>query len=673
MTAITRRQTRQMKVNNADISWLESGLPYSTRYDDVYYSRDDELAESQHVFIEANRLRQRWQSDSGTEVFHLGELGFGSGLNFLQTMQLWQSLEARPARLHYLAFEKHPLTREQLQRIYRRWPSLRAQSAELLAQYTDHGGGCHRLLLTDDITLDLYFGDAAEQLAARANESCPAIQCWFLDGFSPSNNGELWEQALMDLIAACSDASTTLSSYSVAGRVRAALGQAGFEVSRVEGFGRKRHSLIASRPNDESQTTAQPSEAAVRAPWFIVPKTQYPGRTAAIIGAGLAGCSTAYSLALRGWRVTVFDAADSPASGASGNAALALRCRLYNAESAQALFFLQAYLFALRQFSVLQHRSALAWNPCGLLQLQGAMNKRSPLRAEKLRQLYSERLVLPLSREQASRQADIELREAAWYFPGGGMIEPASLCAAYLAHSNIDCKFDTAITAITAAEGRCRLQSDAEDSRESDVVIIANSHAAARLTPSLGLPLEVWRGQTAEVAASEESARLNAVVCGGRTVFPAVAGRHLLSASYSDSAETETSASERQANVEHAISNFSGEIFDGDSVLAERVSFRCSTPDRLPIVGMLPDGERMRASYAELGRNARARFEHRGDYHRGVYINVAHGSNGLASCPLSAELLASQINGENLPLSRDTMHCLSPARFLIADLKKQRG
>lgn len=662
-----------MKVNNADIRWLESGLPYSTRYDDVYYSRDDELAESQHVFIEANRLRQRWQSDNDTAVFHLGELGFGSGLNFLQAMQLWQSLEARPARLHYLAFEKYPLTREQLQRIYDRWPSLSAQTTVLLAQYTDHGGGCHRLLLTDDITLDLYFGDATVELAARATESCPAIQCWFLDGFSPANNDELWAQELMHLIAACSDGSTTLSSYSVASRVRAALGKAGFEVSRIAGFGSKRHSLVASRSSDESETPPKPSAAAIAAPWFIVPKSRYPGRSAAIIGAGLAGCSTAYSLARRGWRVTVFDAADGPASGASGNASLALRCRLYNAESAQALFFLQAYLFALRQFAALERRSTLAWKPCGLLQLQGAMNKRSPLRPEKLRRLYSERLVQSLSREQASRRAGVDLSEAAWYFPDGGMIGPTSLCAAYLDGGNIDCEFGTPITAITPVDRHWRLQTEAGESRESDVVIIANSHAATSLTPSLGLPLEVWRGQTSEVDASEESARISAVVCGARTVFPAADGRHLLSASYSDSTRLDASAAERQANVEHARSNFSGEILDGASAQAERVSFRCSAPDRVPVVGMLPDGERMRASYTELGRNAKARFEHRGDYHGGVYINVAHGSNGLASCPLSAELLASQINGENLPLSRDTIHCLSPARFLIADLRKQRG
>jgi tRNA 5-methylaminomethyl-2-thiouridine biosynthesis bifunctional protein len=219
-----------MKIENAKISWLESGLPYSTQFQDIYYSRDDAVAESQHVFLEANKLRQRWEQDSSIEVFHIGELGFGSGLNFLQVMKLWQGLDKRPERLHYIAFEKHPLTIEELQRIHQRWTSLVAQSAELLEQYTDHSEGCHRIPLTNGIILDVYYGDAFGQLKQRMTHACPAIQCWFLDGFSPANNIELWEEPLMHLLASCSDEGTTLSTYSVAGKVRSALKNAGFEV-----------------------------------------------------------------------------------------------------------------------------------------------------------------------------------------------------------------------------------------------------------------------------------------------------------------------------------------------------------------------------------------------------------------------------------------------------------
>ena len=666
-----------MKIENAKITWLETGLPYSTQFQDIYYSRDDAVAESQHVFLEANKLEQRWQHDSSIDTFHIGELGFGSGLNFLQVMHLWQELDKRPGRLHYIAFEKHPLTIEEMQRIHQRWPDLAAQSAELLEQYTDHSEGCHRISLANEITLDIYYGDAHEQLNQRMTDVCPTMQCWFLDGFSPANNSELWEEPLMHLLASCSDENTTLSSYSVAGKVRTALKNAGFEVSKIEGFERKRHSLFARMPAIEieppvSKPKQKKSLQSLGSPWLILPKQHFSGRTAVIIGAGLAGCSTAHSLAQRGWRVTVVDAGSRPASGASGNTQMALRCRLFNAPSPSAQFFLHAYLFALRQFTQIKLHGDLAWNPCGVLQLSNAMNKRNPLQEEKLQQLYSEQIVRLLSKEQASSEAGIALREGAWLFPSGGAMEPSSLCEAYLSHSNIRCTFDARVTELNRADGKWQVDAGQLQLIDADVVVVANSHSAEQLRQCAGLPLQTLRGQTSEIPANESSSKLECVVSSGRTVFPASSGRHLLSASYANSTELQTLATDTLENIVVAAASFSdADILSKDAV-AERVSLRCNSPDRMPLVGMAPNLEKMRTTYAELSRNARAKFNSTGEYYAGLYLNVAHGSNGLASCPLSAEFLASLISNENLPLSRDIAGSLNPTRFLIKDLKKQR-
>ena len=674
-----------MKIENAKITWLDSGLPYSTEFQDIYYSRDDAVAESQHVFLDANKLRQRWEHEGHTESFLIGELGFGSGLNFLQVMKLWQGLKKRPARLHYIAFEKHPLTFTQMQRILKRWPSLAVQSAELLEQYTDHSEGCHRLLLGNEITLDVYYGDAHEQLSQRMMGVCPPIQCWFLDGFSPANNSELWGEPLMHMLASCSDESTTLSSYSVAGKVRAALKNAGFEVSKIEGFGRKRHSLFATlsatkveppgdAPEEEGEGEGEEKEApqSLDSPWFVLPKAQFREKTAVIIGAGLAGCSTAHSLAQRGWKVTVLDASDGPASGASGNALMALRCRLFNAPSLDARFFLHAYLFALRQFTQIKRHSNLAWNPCGVLQLSNAINKRNPLQLKKLQQLYSSQIVQQLNKEQASAEAGVALSEEAWFFPSGGAMEPASLCKAYLAHANIDCIFNAPVTKLHRSNEKWQVDANLVQSVNADVVIVANSHSATQLTQCKGLPLQTLRGQTSEIAASDSSRKLKCVVNGGRTVFPANAGRHLLSASYANSTELHTLPADTHENIVGAAANFTDTDFLSNDAVVERVSLRCNSPDRMPLVGMVPNREEMQTTYAELSRNAKARFTSTGKYYSGLYLNVAHGSNGLASAPLSAEFLASLITNENLPLSLETVAGINPARFLIQDLKKQR-
>jgi tRNA 5-methylaminomethyl-2-thiouridine biosynthesis bifunctional protein len=663
----------KMKIENASITWLDSGLPYSTQFQDIYYSRDDEMAESRHVFIEANKLSERWADNSDIDSFHIGELGFGSGLNFLQVMKLWSEQADKPSRLHYIAFEKHPLTHQEMCSIHKRWPDLLAQSSELLDHYVDHSAGCHRLSLSDGITVDLYFGDAREQLLERMTDASSVVQCWFLDGFSPATNVELWDEPLMHLLAQCSDENTTLSSYSVAGHVRRALNGAGFETNKIEGFGKKRHSLFATFPGKDKSRNSENSAEPLTTPWFVLPKpllrAQRTKKSVTVIGAGLAGCSTAHSLAQRGWQVTVIDAGSEAANAASGNSQLALRCRLFNAPSAEAQFFLHAYLFALRQFRQLRKAKSIDWNDCGVLQLLNAINKKNPLKAENLEQLYSEQIVHQLSEVQASSKAGLTVREPAWYFPSGGAIGPSSLCQAYLAHDNIESIFDTQVSDLQRDGDRWLLNTG---EFESDVVVIANSQDALQFRQCAQLPLLSLRGQTTEIATTENSASLNCVVSGARTVFPAVGQRHLISASYANNTELEANSEDSRENIALAATTFEETELLGKQAIAERVSLRSSSPDRLPLVGMAPDLDRMGATYAELSRNAKAQFRTAGEYHDDLYLNIGHGSNGLASCPLSAEFLASLIERENLPLSREMINSLNPCRFLIKDLKKQR-
>ena len=178
-----------MKIHNAPISWLKTGLPFSLKFGDVYYSRGDECAESQHVFLAANKLEQRWRLLSTTaRTFTIGELGFGSGLNFLQVWQAWQQATVRPAQLHYLAFERYPLSTTTLKRVHAQWPQLQPWCQQLQQVYPDHSGGCHRLCLSDHVILDLYYGDAYVQLQNRPRFDRSRIHAWFLDGFSPQSN-----------------------------------------------------------------------------------------------------------------------------------------------------------------------------------------------------------------------------------------------------------------------------------------------------------------------------------------------------------------------------------------------------------------------------------------------------------------------------------------------------
>lgn len=706
-----------MKTENAALHWDESDLPYSTEFEDIYYSRQGEREESRHVFIDANDLSRRWREAACTnegddKSFTIGELGFGAGLNFLQTWQAWRAATQRPRHLTYLGFEKHPLTLQQMQRVHRRWPELAELSEALLSTYPDHGGGCQRIPLADDITLDLYYGDAAEQLAARPTDDSPAVDCWYLDGFSPRLNPQLWQEDLFKLLARCSHRQSTLSSYSVAGQVRKNLLQAGFAVEKRPGYGKKRHMLYATT------TGAKTANRSKVKPWFRLPARRHGASpdgemsddstapSAIVIGAGMAGASTANSLATRGWRVTVYDSAPVPASGASGNRQLALRCRLYRKQSAMAEFFMQAYLFSGREFAKLQRERGLDWHPCGVLQLASALNKQQAISDSDIAALYPQQLVELVSQQQASTLANAPLTESGWHLPAGGWLDPLSLCEAYLAHPNISLQTSTAIGGIRWQQGKWQVFT-ADDAQQqgsrvgglkgspigglikgasADVVVIANSHGATAFKQCSALPLQILLGQSTYQPASIYSEALSKVICGQRSVFPARDKLHTLSASYSAVEETDSSQllcgqAEHRLNRSLAAQAFVAEnFFDSDLVAGKEkglAAWRCNAADQLPIVGMVPDFEAMQSAFSPLARNAQyefdpQQFDPHSLYLPGLYINIAHGSNGLASCPASSEYLASLINSEHIAISREAMAGLSPARFLIRDLKKQR-
>ncbi|MDP6536045.1 MAG: bifunctional tRNA (5-methylaminomethyl-2-thiouridine)(34)-methyltransferase MnmD/FAD-dependent 5-carboxymethylaminomethyl-2-thiouridine(34) oxidoreductase MnmC [Gammaproteobacteria bacterium] len=663
-----------MKIKHASLRWIESDLPYSRQFGDLYYSREDELGESRHAFLEANELRHRWQQAADSKLsFTIAEIGFGSALNFLLTWQLWRSSTHKPAGLHYIAFEKYPFSSSDLKRVQQRWPVLTDFSRALQAVYPDQCSGCHRLLLEDGLILDLHLGDARTQLQNHATAD-GQVDAWYLDGFNPQLNPELWQRKLFQLIAAASKPAATLSTYSAAGAVRRQLQAVGFEVEKTSGFGRKRHMLVATRPTAIKHGDQQPGAIEGSGSWSIYPGLLAGERQALIIGAGLAGCSMAYSLARRGWRVSVIDGAATPASGASGTAQLALRCRLFQNDSPLSRFFLQAYLFSRRQYSQLNLSSPLAFHDCGVLQLHGAMNKQQPLDWQKMRRLYPHEVIQMLAPADASQLANTTLEDAAYYFPGGGWLDPTLLCCSYLDHPNISLHTGRAVHTLEVRDSRWQA-ADAEGQllASATVAVIANSYDATRFSTTAWLPLQTVRGQTTTIGSSRLSASLASVVCGERTVFPCIDGHHTLSASYrSRDSDLSISDADNQQNLQGAQACFREVNYLDKEFQEARVALRCSSSDYLPVVGQVPEVGAMQEQFSALRHNARARVNCSGSYHPGLYLSVAHGSNGLATCPLSSEFLASLINGEVLPIDQAMSAALNPARFIIRDLKKQR-
>ena len=224
----------------AAISWETGETPHSTRFDDPYFAREDGRVETRHVFIAANGLPQRWQA---RQRFTIAELGFGTGLNFFETLAHWQRAPGQCGQLLFVTFERYPLRGDDLARALAPWPDLTANVDQLLDHWPPGAGATQHTVAFAGATLEIHPGDANQVLPAWPGRA----DAWYLDGFSPAKNPELWSPELMADVYHHTAAGGTFATYTAAGRVRRGLSSAGFHVSRIPGYGRKRDSLAGYR------------------------------------------------------------------------------------------------------------------------------------------------------------------------------------------------------------------------------------------------------------------------------------------------------------------------------------------------------------------------------------------------------------------------------------------
>lgn len=317
----------------------DEGTLRSLAFDDIYYSPDDGLAETGHVFIAGNDLPQRLAQRGHSHPFTIGELGFGTGLNVLAACHCHQAFGQGP--LDIWTVEGFPLSRsafaEVQSSIATRWPELAPWTERLAEAYPEPAPGQTQVSLGNGITLTIAFGEVLPSLKAASF----AADAWFLDGFAPSRNPAMWSDEVMGEIARLAASSGTVATFSVASSVRAALETAGFSWEKAQGFGRKKHMLRAA-------LTAAP-ETIEPKPWYARPSPA-PGGEVAIIGAGIAGAATAKALADRGVKCTVFGGGSRDRAASSNPAGLVMP-RLDADDSPAAHFYRDAFLYALSRYN----------------------------------------------------------------------------------------------------------------------------------------------------------------------------------------------------------------------------------------------------------------------------------------------------------------------------------
>lgn len=647
---------------HAQLDWDDQGRPRSRVFDDVYFSSDSGLEETRHVFIEQNRLRERFAALNADARFVIGETGFGTGLNFLCAWQLFRQQAPATARLHFVSVEKYPLRPADLQRALALWPELTELSQQLLKHYVAVHGGFQRIMLDDGrVTLTLLIGDALEQLPQLDAQ----IDAWFLDGFAPAKNPDMWTPELFAELARLAAPGSTLSTFTSTGWVRRLLNAAGFKMKRTPGIGRKWEVLrgeFLGWPEDSL------SPAQVK-PWFARPPAQ--AKTALVIGGGLAGCASAASLAARGWQVQLLERHAHLAQEASGNPQGVLYLKLSAHGTALSQMILSGFGYTRRQLEHLQR--GLDWDGCGVLQL--AFNPKEAERQAQLAAAFPTDLLRQLDQPEAQALAGIGLDHGGLFYPEGGWVHPPALCQWQAKHPQIQVLAHREVLELRRVDQQWQAWDGERMLASAAVVILAGAAEIKRFPASAELPLKRIRGQITRLPQTVQSQSLATVVCAEGYVAPPRLGEHTLGASFDFNSQDLTPTSAEHAGNLDMLREISSDLLQRlnaeqlplDS-LQGRAAFRCTSPDYLPIVGPLADPTAFADTYAVLGKDARQVPDLPCPWLDGLYINSGHGSRGLITAPLSGELLAAWLENEPLPLPRSVAEACHPNRFALRRL-----
>ncbi len=573
------------------VQWLPDGTPRSPRFDDIYRSATSGLLQARHVFLAGCGLPQAW---AGTRQWCILETGFGLGLNFLAAWQAWRDDPERPQMLHFVSVEAWPVAAADLLRSAASHPEIEPLAQALAAQWTEHGtqgapeAGTHRMSFEQGrVLLTLHVRDV-QQAFRREPFTADSV---FLDGFDPERNPVMWDLQTLKSVARHCRRGSRVATWTAAGHVRRDLIACGFAIDKAEGLPPKRHRV----------------EGVFAPSWE--PKTRKPFTPVSpahcvVIGAGLAGSAVAASLARRGWRVTVVDAATVPAAAASGLPVGMIAPHHTLDDSLLSRLCRAGVRASLQQARELLHEGQ-DWAATGVIE-----------------------------RRVAIGQAD-----AAWHLHAqAGWIKPAKLVQAWLKQAQAQWLGGVFVSGLVREAGQwVLLDSTGQELMRADLVVVAAACGSGLLMPpnSMQLPLQPIRGQVSWGLVHADDASMPSYALKGNGHFignvPHEDGQAWYCGASFGRGETdlEPRAADHQANLERLqvlqpeLAQQLAPRFAAGQVQAW-TGVRCASRNRRPIVG---------------------------EMHAGLWLSTAMGSRGLSFAFLCAELIAARLHGEPLPLA----------------------
>lgn len=583
------------------IEWRD-GAPYSTRFGDIYFSAADGLAESRAVFLAGCGLPQSWAERTR---FVVGELGFGTGLNVLALLDLWRRSRLPGARLSVFSVEAFPLEREEAASALAAFPEVRDFAAALLGQWPDRRCGFRRLDFPDaGAILDLWIGEAAEGLRAWRG----AASAWFLDGFAPSANPEMWRREVLQLVSERSEPGARLASFTVAGAVRRGLENVGFSVERRPGFAHKRQRLEARLPGQALQIK--------------------PPDRVAIVGAGIAGASLARALRRLGCEPTLVDRGGL-GGGASGNPSALVTPRLDAGFGGAAMLHAAAFARAIDLYRAETPEAIVA---TGALQLE--RTDRDADRFDRIQRWagFAPGALERLSPADAARRLAEPQACGGLRFRDGLVVEPALILRTW----TDGVPTTPGVVASLDRHGDLwRLYDESgEMIVEAEAVCLAAGPACASLAD---LPLHPVRGQASWTDGAPFQGEPAAW---GGYAIPLPSGGVLFGATHDrndrDVEPRDRDTDRNLAALAERRPDLAASLRRASATLENRAALRAATADHLPLAGVL---------------------------YPGLAVLTGLGGRGFTLAPLLAEHVAALLTGAPSPLPAEVVEAVDPARF----------
>ncbi len=617
---------------------------FAKEYEDIYFQAGIGLEEKKHVFLKGNHLPEKWHDKKN---FTIAETGFGAGLNFLATLEAWQKHSTKKQHLHYISCELHPLNKTQLRQAHKNFPHIKELSKQLLAHYPGQLiYGFHQLHFAN-LTLTLIFADAV----AAFSQLNATVDAWYLDGFAPSKNPQLWDLKLFKTIANLSKVGSSIATYTVARQVRDNLEACGFAIEKVAGFGKKREMLTARLVKCDKILKKQP--------WAQTFKAKFHSRKPriAIIGAGIAGLSLAHKLQKHELDVCLVERQKKPCMEASGNAQAVVMPALDLNGSIEAQFHLSAFLYAIKYYS------ADFFHACGVYQL--ALDAKQEQWQDKLLQ----RLALPKSIVKKYQQGVL--------YPRAGWLDTQG--HAQLMQADSTQFFQAEVSSIKFCDEKWQLFQGESALLEADVLVLANGMHCMDLLHDYRLPLVAKSGEISRFNVEgihNQVSETTHVLLHKGYITPAWQDRQIVGATFehvsaSRLSQALTTTKTHWSKNKNLWQNST--LYDDLQqfhTAKSRVGIRVTTPDHMPVCGALINQQHFQQAYQDLALGKKWKNYPQPQALNNLYIFTGLGSRGFTTAPLLAEFLSNQILGQAQCLPQNIIEKIHPNRFLFRGLKK---